>query len=263
MSQPTVHAVWVGNELPLLPRLTLASYVRCGHPVVLHSYKEYDNLPSGVTHENAEKTLPETSIIRHKKSGSLALFSDVFRFRLLQSGADIYSDCDVFCLKPLPKSRYLMGYESDDMINGGLLSLPHDSLLLAKMLELTSNPSFIPPWLDSKVQRRYRMRKWLGFPKHIADMPWGSAGPTALTWYSKETGEDQYALPQDFLYPISYYQVNRLFDPDLDIDDLTTSRTLCIHLYGESLRKHDLSAIPPTSPLGKMLRLTNMTQDIV
>jgi hypothetical protein len=258
MSLPSVHTIWVGDTLPLIPRLTLASFVRCGHPVILHSYKEFENIPKGVTRENANRIMPESSIFRHR-SGSLALFSDIFRLRLLKAGADIYSDLDVFCLKALPKRDYLMAYEHDTQIGSGLLSLPPDSPLLAKMLEAADDPAFIPPWFSAKRRRRYAIRKYLGFPKHIADMPWATIGPTALTWYAKRTGENQYALPSDYLYPVSHTQQNLLFDPGLRIHDLITSRTLCIHIYAEFLRRYGLPNIPPSSPMGEMLAMMDIT----
>jgi hypothetical protein len=255
MQLPAIHALWIGESLPLIPRLTMLSYLRVGHPVVLHAYRQFENMPAGVQWENAEKTMPQASVFRHAKSGSLALFSDFFRYRLLAAGADIYSDLDVFCLKPLPKQDWLMGQQEEGLIAAGLLAMPPDSQTLRSLLAITPDSAFIPPWLKGSKHRKYRLRKMLGIPVHLKDMSWGTLGPNALTWYAMQSGEAVHALPQDILYPISPKQVSRLFDPGLGIEDLATHRSLCIHLYGENLRGYDLSSVPPSSPLGQMIAM--------
>ena len=85
-------------------------------------------------------------------------------------------------------------------------------------------------------------------------MPWAAIGPRALTYLARQEGKDSLALPMDLLYPISWQQVNLLFDPGLNIGDLVTPRSLCIHLYGSTLDRHR-GAIPESSPLGRMFRL--------
>jgi hypothetical protein len=255
MSLPVVHTVWIGDELPMIAQLTMLSYLRVGHPVVLHSYAQFTNIPDGVQWEDAEEIMPKTSIFRHAPSGSFAVFCDLFRYRLLASGADIYSDLDVFCLKPFPRQDWLMGWQEDGLISNGLLSLPTDSQTLKHLLEISPDTAFIPPWLKPSKRRKYRLRKALGVPVHLKDMSWGATGPDALTWFARQSGEARHALPQDVLYPIAPVQVDRLLDPALDIDDLVTHRSLCIHLYNEMLRKRDLSCTHPDSPLGRMMSM--------
>ncbi|MCL1886847.1 MAG: galactosyltransferase Lgt5 [Betaproteobacteria bacterium] len=255
---PTIHTLWIGNTLPTLARLTLASYMRCGHPVVLHSYQDIELIPEGVTIENARRTIPEKTFLPWLKSGRLAYFSDIFRFRLLHDGADIWSDLDVFCLKPLPKTDYLMAHEHNQGIACGTLALPPHSPLLAKLLAASSDPAFIPPWFPRRRVIKYRMIKALGI--NIAHkMPWATIGPNALTYYAKETGEDRYVSPIDVLYPINGSQTRLLFDPGLAIADLITPRTLSIHLYNEVLNRQNMKTIPIGSPLHQMLEIVGIS----
>jgi mannosyltransferase OCH1-like enzyme len=99
----------------------------------------------------------------------------VFRYELLTKVSGIYVDCDVYCLKPIviPDSSYLLGYESDNKINGAVLALPQDSSLLKLLLDAAYNPFFVPPWYKKSRQKRLKFKKLLGIGQHISDMPWG------------------------------------------------------------------------------------------
>jgi hypothetical protein len=85
-------------------------------------------------------------------------------------------------------------------------------------------------------------------------MPWGTFGPHALTYYVKEIGLQNEVCPQDVFYPLDHGRISLLFDPELAIEDISTHRTECIHLYNELLRRRGTENIPPTSPLGRMLQ---------
>src|SRR5690606_2869061 len=100
-----------------------------GHSVFLHTYNEIEDLPQGVVILDANLIIPKNKIIKHKKTGSYALFSDIFRYELLKKIDGLYVDCDVYCLKPIekPESGYLLSFEDDKLINGAVLALPKDS----------------------------------------------------------------------------------------------------------------------------------------
>lgn len=84
-------------------------------------------------------------------------------------------------------------------------------------------------------------------------MKWGTLGPSAITYYAKALNVIQYAQPIDAFYPLNCRRTKQLLDPNLSIEDLVTSRSSCIHLYNEMFKKHDLSNISITSPMGRML----------
>jgi hypothetical protein len=88
-----VHAVWIGERLSLMERLTIRLLQDHGHQVHLWAYRDIANVPDGVILRDAAELLPEKSIFRYSGQpvegipnggiGSLAHWSDQFRMRLL------------------------------------------------------------------------------------------------------------------------------------------------------------------------------------
>lgn len=255
-----IHAVWVGKELGKIGRCCLASFVKHGHSVYLHTYQEVIDLPEGVIRLDANLIMPfeQVESLRHRITGSYALFSDVFRYQLLQKIPNIvYVDTDVYCLKPIivPEHGYLMGFEDDYYINGAVLAMPQDSPLLNALLEITNNPYFIPEWYTADEQKRLKWRKFFRRPTHLADMPWGIIGPAAITHYVRKLDLLKYVQGTDVFYPVIYTRTNHLLEPDLTISDLTTQRTICVHLYHEGLRQRNWQDAHESCVLAKMYRL--------
>lgn len=253
---PVVHALWVGRELGALSRCCLKSFVMRGHEVRLHTYGDINDVPDGVTIFNAREIIAEKNIIKHKKTGSYALFSDLFRYQLLKQQDGIYIDCDVYCLKPLslPASGYLFGFEEDNRINGAVLALPKDSKLLDSLLNAAYDPFFVPPWYKKSKRRRLKLKKHLGLGKSIAEMPWGVIGPDAITYFAKEQQLFSEAQPIDMFYPVHYRCMQYLLDGQLQLDDVVTQRTVAVHLYNEMLRKVDFAKLDANCVLNKFLR---------
>lgn len=250
-----IHALWVGNKLGEISRCCLSSFVMRGHSVFLHTYNEIEDLPQGVIILDANLIIPKNNIIKHKKTGSYALFSDIFRYELLKKIDGLYVDCDVYCLKPIekPESGYLLGFEDDKLINGAVLSLPKDSKVLSSLTNAAYDPYFIPPWYSKTKQFRLKLKKLLGFGKGLEDMPWGVIGPKAITYYIKKLLLEKNVSSIDIFYPVHYNCVSQLFDPKLSVMDVTTSRTLCIHLYNEMLKNKDLHNLHPNCLMYKLL----------
>lgn len=253
---PIIHALWIGQRLGEISSACLTSFVKQGHSVYLHTYGDIEDLPDGVIKCDANLIIPSSKIVKHKATGSYALFSDIFRYELLKKADGIYVDCDVYCLKPLtiPEHGYLFGFEDDSIINGAILALPRNSMLLNKLLDIAYNEYFIPPWYPTKKQTRLKWKKRFGLSKHISDMPWGVIGPEAITYYVKDLNVQDLAQPIDVLYPVYYSRINHLLEPNLDINDITSKRSLCVHLYNEVLKKIDLKAIDENCILSKMLQ---------
>lgn len=240
---PTIHALWIGDTLGKISTACLSSFIKQGHPVHLHAYMPICDMPVGVTLCDGNLIIPKEKIIKHKATGSYALFSDIFRYELLKKVDGIYVDCDVFCLKPiiLPEHGYLFGYEDDHKINGAILALPKDSQLLNTLIKISHDPNFIPPWYRNSVKKRLMFKKMLGFAKHISKMPWGAIGPEAISYYAKQHQVAHLAQNIDVFYPVHYDCIGHFLNPNLSIHDIITPNTVCIHLYNEKLRHIDLS----------------------
>ena len=252
---PIIHALWIGNKLGAISRSCLQSFIMRGHEVHLHTYAEIDDIPEGVKRVDANLIVPSDKIIKHNKTGSYALFSDIFRYELMRKVDGIYVDCDVYCLKPLsvPNHGYVLGFEDDNCINGAVLKIPADSPLLESLLNAAYDPQFVPPWYSKSRQFRLRMKKAFGIGTSLADMPWGVIGPKAITYYVRSYQQENNVQPIDIFYPVHYQCISQLCDPNLTIQELTTSRTLAIHLYNEMLRGIDLESIDSKSTLALLL----------
>lgn len=252
---PQIHALWIGDKLGDISRCCLTSFIKQGHSVYLHTYGDIQDLPQGITICDANKIIKKEKIIRHKETGSYALFSDIFRYELLKKVDGIYVDCDVYYLKPLtmPEHGYLFGFEDDNKLNGAILALPKDSHLLNKLIDITYDKHFIPAWYPTKKQKRLKWKKRFGIAKHISEMPWGVIGPEAITYFAKYFQVDNLAMDIDIFYPIHYDRISQLLSPDLSLNEVVTSRTLAVHLYNEKLRQVNLSTLHPNSILAKML----------
>ncbi|WP_179997093.1 MULTISPECIES: glycosyltransferase [unclassified Acinetobacter] len=251
-----IHALWVGRKLGMLSRCCLRSFVMRGHEVHLHVYEDIEDVPEGVKCVDANKIIPKNKIIKHNETGSYALFSDIFRYELMRKVDGIYVDCDVYCLKPLsiPEHGYVLGFEDDEWINGAILRIPPKSELIESLLTAAYDPFFVPPWFKNKIRLKLKVKKIFGAGRSISDMPWGVIGPKAITYYVKKLGLTKFVQPIDVFYPLHYQCISQLWDPELSVQDITTSRTLGIHLYNEMLRGLDLNTIDQRSILARLLR---------
>ena len=250
---PEIHALWIGSRLGPVAAACIGSFARAGHEVVLHAYRDVEDLPACVRLSDASRVIPEKAIVRHRQSGSHALFSDIFRYELLRRQPVIYVDCDVYCVRPIEAAGYVMGYERDGIINGAVLALPSACAMLDDLDRAVGDRWFIPPWISRSKAARLRLRKLAG-RRGLEDLPWGSLGPRALTYLAEKHAVAALAEPPDVFYPLDMDRTSLLFDPRLSLDDLVTPRTKCIHLYNEVLRRKGRAEIPPGSPLAAIVR---------
>jgi len=254
MSQlPTINAFWIGPRLGRLHAACLRSFVEQGHRVILHTYNPPpEDRPKGVEIADAAALLGRDRIIRHQKSGSLALAADLFRYELMAADAGIYVDCDCYCVAPLAGDDFLVGWETDSRLCNAVLQLSPDCPLLAAMRAIGASPGFIPPWEKPLRKKLYRFRLAAGAPVPLSEMKWGTTGPIALTYYAKALGLADKAKPIDVFYPLHYHHVGLLRDPEIKLGDLITPRTKVVHLWNEYLNK-DNTAPLPGSPLAEIL----------
>jgi hypothetical protein len=232
---PTINALWIGTELGPLHSACLRSFVRHGHRTVLHVYDEPTDVPHGVELADGSRLMKRKEIVAHKKTGSLALASDIFRYRILAEGLGVYVDCDVFCLKPFPNADFLMGWQDEELICSAVLAAPAKSEFVKSLVEASSNPTYIPPWLKAKKRRILRLRKILGVPRRVVDMPWGTIGPMLVTHTVKSFGLEHDTQPIDVFYPLAYGQRPLLRRTGLKLSELVTSNSLAIHLWNSGL----------------------------
>ena len=260
MTQYQVAALWIGGPLSFLEQLCLKSFLDAGQALRLYTYDGVDNAPDGVEQADASAVLPLTGFLRHERTGSPALHSDLFRYHLLaKSDQTIWADTDAYCVKPFTSDTgHFFAWESDTGINGGVLGLPRDSAALAGLLAFTADEFAIPSWYGPGYQAELAAKKAGGAPVHAGEMPWGVWGPHALTHFLKQTGEVRHALPRAALYPFAYEDRRLMLRPGLDPAPYVTDETYSIHFYGRRMRSRIVlkeNGVPrPRSLIGRLLR---------
>jgi hypothetical protein len=228
-------SLWIGESLGLIERACLKSVLRQGHSMALYCYRIPNGVPSGIELRDAADILPEATVVRHW-TGSVALFSNRFRYELLRRGLGTWLDTDVYLLQPLDTaSPYLIGEEEPGLLASGVLRLPPDSPMLPPLLALFEERT-VPPWLPLRAKVPAYWRLWTTGRNPLALMPWGSAGPLAVTAVARAHGLLGVAVPADVFYPTRWQEADWLLDPAVQLRDVITSRTVSIHLYNECIK---------------------------
>lgn len=236
-----IAMLWVEGPLSYMEQLCAVSFRDAGHPVTLYHYGPVENVPEGIVLADGNTVLPREGFLTHGRTGSPALFSDVFRYHLLRKrDGVIWADTDAYCLRPFETATgHFFGWESDRHINGGVLGLPPDSPALARLLRMTENEYAIPEWAAGRERERLEARAAAGDPVHVGDMPWGVWGPHAITHHLHETGEARHALPVRALYPVPFKHRRKMgfAGKRARVEGFIADDTQSVHFYGRRIKQ--------------------------
>jgi hypothetical protein len=248
LSLPDIHTLWIGPRLTWLERLSLCSWLEHGHHVILWCYESIEGVPAGVQLADAEAILPKSSVIRHRESGSVTLFSDRFRLHLLQRRRATWLDADMLLLRPLySTSPHLFGWENPSSISNAVMRLPSGSPVLKDLTRLTDAAVPIPGWWLPKERLRQRLKGLIGLHERREDMDWGSFGPRALTYYLKRRNLADFALPIEAFYPIPWNDFLLFFASPDAISPRLTDRSIGVHLWSSSCIQERKDKPPPAN----------------
>lgn len=228
---------WVGDRLGPIEIASLRSFLRHGDRMTVYSPTPLEQLPDGVLWRDAGEIMSCDRIIRHRKTGSPALHSDLFRYQLMAKTGQIWVDLDVIALRPFDfGSDWVFGYETPDLVAMGILRLPRTSRTLQGLLSLKPDTVGFPPYLSGLRLAKYWLRTaGRGLP--LERWPWGGTGPRALTHYLRQSGEIAHALPVSAFYSVPLNQVGRFLEPGaLTLADLPPD-AWAVHLWGKDLRQ--------------------------
>ncbi|MFQ5624155.1 MAG: hypothetical protein ACE5FS_12270, partial [Paracoccaceae bacterium] len=189
------------------------SCVDCGHDTTLFTYGPVEGVPEGVRVRDGNEIYPAESFVENSLKGSLALFSDLFRYHMIaREPGMIWVDTDIYVWRPIDiGTAHVFGYESENRMNGAVLGLPPDSEALDLMLEFTRDEFPIPPFFPARVRREYSERHEAGNPAHVSEMKWGVWGPLCVTHFLNRTGEAKYAQPREVFYPVHFRDKRKFF----------------------------------------------------
>lgn len=258
MSLRTVQMFWHGAPLSRIERLSLASFVHHGHPVVLYVYDPPDAVPAGVTLADAAGILPREQLYRHRRSGSLAPFADWFRYRLLHAHGGLWCDIDMLCVRPLDyASPVVMAWEDDTQINNAVLGLPAGDALAAALADSCERPNAAQPW-DTWRARLRKYKRRLLYPGRRERVGWSENGPRGLTRAAHHFGYAGHALPALHFYPVACRDWRLLFASDPAHRLAWPAQTRAVHLWHNMFRTlpgFDKNArFPDDSPFERLAR---------
>jgi hypothetical protein len=227
-----LDCLWIGGHLGWLPRLCLSTWVRHGHRVTLWAYEPIDDVPDGVNVEPGQAILPATAITRHRKTGSVSLFSNRFRYHLLSRRATTWLDTDVVLLRPLDRrDPYLFGRQDAEFINTAVLRLPGESPVLADLKAFADARVPVPAWWSPIRKGLQRALGVVGMHQRAPDMGWGTFGPRALTDAIRRHELDQCAAPPEVFYPLGWREAALFYGPAAAVDARITPATVALHLW--------------------------------
>lgn len=245
------NMLWIGRTLGAVERACMRSVLRQGHPITLYCYDLPQGVPKGVEVAEAAAIIPADHIIRHK-SGSVSLFSNRFRYELQRLGRGTWLDCDAYLLAPIDgTSPYLMGEQQPGFLGTAILRLPPDSPILDPLLKLFDEV-LVPPWISLRARAAARWRRARTGRTGLSEMPWGAAGPIAVTALASRFRLDRLALPPEVLYPVPWQRAGWILDSAIALQDVIAPGTVAIHLWNECIKHYKDRPAPPGSFLARL-----------
>jgi alpha 1,4-glycosyltransferase len=244
---------WSFAPLSYIEHLCLRSMLTAGHAVDLYTYEDNLIVPKGVVVRQAADIIPRDQVVFHQRSGSPALFSDLFRYEGFKRVLGTWIDADVILLRSISDlGEHIFGWESPKLINGAVLRLPPNSPLLTYVDDLVRSRVPLPPYWSTGKMLRQLARACVGRQRRLEQLPWGTVGPLALSHFVSKNGLAKHAQPVDVFYPIPWPDAAAFFDPEQRIEDRFTERTRAVHLWNFKIRVEKLSRPPPGSYIARM-----------
>jgi hypothetical protein len=115
-------------------------------------------VPNGVMIKDAASIIP-LETLKSRCGDRADLYSDWFRYLLLQRGLGTWLDMDVYVVGEIDgEAEYLFGKQTPTTINNAVLRLPADGAILSALLDPFQR-SVIPPWLPWRSYVPMRLRQ--------------------------------------------------------------------------------------------------------
>jgi hypothetical protein len=189
-----IQGLWIGGRLSRVEQLCVRSFLRFGHPFHLYVYEPAGDVPEGATIRDAREIVDEKFIFRHQEGwgkGSLAGFSDVFRYELLLRRGGWWVDMDVLCIRPFPAPGGYAFASTFEYCYGEFAS--------TCVLHMPVGSAFAKSLVDAI--------DW----DTLASIEWGQYGPGYLQRMIAEQGLTEFILPWHTFCPWQWRALDRFF----------------------------------------------------
>lgn len=209
-----IQGLWVGAELSVMERLSVASFLAHGHEYHLYTYGRVRNVPAGAVVRDAGEILPESSVFQYRQVPSYAGFSNFFRYKLVSERGGWWADTDTVCLKPFDfTEEYVFSSETipggREVINSGVFKAPAGSGAMAYA------------WGVCRTKD----------PQQIV---WGETGPRLMAEAVTRHGLEGYVQPSAVFCPVGYPDWDKVLEPGAGLR--FGRQTRAIHLWNERWR---------------------------
>jgi hypothetical protein len=233
-SGPIIQGLWIGPRLTRFEHNSIKSYLNHGYTYHLYTYYPVDNVPNGVIYKDAREILPESEIFYY--NGSIAPFSDMFRYKLLYDKGGVWTDCDIICLGRFPDNKPYIFVTERTILKGAFSSCikkPPYTCTLRKVL----NSFIMAPkhseimhamWrISIKARDKYLAAKKASVINHVNAKEFNkktkkNVGLKSYHWKagSKELesqvgkfGLNEYITEPEFAFPVNWWDFKYVFEP--------------------------------------------------
>ena len=235
MDKTIIQSLWIGKELSIVEQLCIKSFLKNGHEFHLYTYDDVANIPEGTVVKDAGEIIPSEEVFMYS-TGTYAIFSDWFRWKLLFEKGGFWVDTDEICLKPFDfDTDLIFGREKRDSVAIGVLGFPPGHELCAFMRNICEYPNAILPYDSTRTKLKKLKRKLLGRGRR--NVGWGEAGgPPGFTASLEYFNLMNSAKPFTYFYPIPHYNWDAAFDETFANDSKLFSNTYAVHLWNDMMR---------------------------
>lgn len=218
-----VNSFWHGAELSNIELLCISSFLKSGVQYCLYLYERPANLPAGVIAKNANEIIDCSRMFTYQAGtfnlGSVAGFSNLFRYTLIHERGGWWADTDV-C--------YVNGFasESPEMF----FTEPAQGGEFRVATALFKSP-------PGSAVLRYCLDRFA--EKDVTKIVHGETGPSLLTSSVIVHDKQAEVLAGDKVFPIAWWEYDRLFfEEELSIDSFATVHFWNAMLDSKKLEKN-------------------------
>lgn len=212
-SNRVIQGLWVGPELSVMERLSIASFLRHGHDFHLYVYAEPKNIPAGTVIREAGEILPASHIFQYRERPSYAGFANFFRYKLLLERGGWWVDLDTICLRPFAfPEAYVFASELSKgraVVTSCVIKAPAGSELMAYAWGVCQG-------------------------KEPERLVWGETGPRLMAEAVNRFSLESYRQPCHVFCPLSFPEWRRVLEPEAEVP--IDGRVCAVHLWNEMWR---------------------------
>jgi len=218
-----INSLWIGRPLSLLEQLSITSFLQNGYEYHLYCYDEVANVPRGTVLCDAAEILPASEIFYYRRGpgkGSVAVFTDLFRLKILFEKGGWWVDTDVVCLRRFDFAEPIVfaseRTQTGTQVANAVLKFPQGHAVASLCYEAASR-------------------------ENGADLTWGKIGPSLIDRIVRENGLQQFVKLPEVFCPIDWWDWERLLTKNANPPrQLFTNESYAIHLWHEMWRRRGI-----------------------